>query len=164
MTNGSIYLEMAHLTDGQHALWSAPDEMLPADVAPSAEMMVMALSATLAPEADATSRPEPADLQVAAEAVCHADGARLLPRLIRYLSDRRDNEARFTGAIETHPAPLRIVWGALDPIAVVAMAQQLATRRADATLRVLEGVGHYPMLEAPDRFGEAVISALDATG
>ena len=67
---------------------------------------------------------------------------------------------RYTGAIEDHPSALTIVWGDQDPIAVVAMAHRLAERRPDATLRVLEGIGHYPMLEAPDRLAEAVLAGL----
>ena len=47
-------------------------------------------------------------------------GNRMLPRTIRYIEDRRAEERRFTGAIETHPSPLAVVWGADDPIAVVA--------------------------------------------
>ena len=52
------------------------------------------------------------------------------------------------------------MWGDQDPIAVVAMAHRLAERRPDASVRLLEGVGHYPMLEAPERFGEAVLAGL----
>ena len=88
------------------------------------------------------------------------DGGSLLPRLIRYIEDRRAREARYTGAIEDHPSALTIVWGDQDPIAVVAMAHRLAERRPDATLRVLEGLGHYPMLEQPDAFTEAVLAGL----
>ena len=36
VTNGSIYLELAHLTDGQKLLESLPDEMLPEERGPSA--------------------------------------------------------------------------------------------------------------------------------
>jgi pimeloyl-ACP methyl ester carboxylesterase len=97
----------------------------------------------------------------AAKAVVEADGSRLLPRLIRYLSDRRDHEDRFTGAIEAHPSPLSIVWGDLDPIAVVDMAHRLAERRPGAGLEVLQGVGHYPMIEAPEAFAAAVLQGLD---
>jgi len=161
VTNGSIYLDMAKLTDGQHVLWSAPDEALPEEQAPNAEAMEIALAATMAPPGSAASQPDPEDLRAAADGVCHDGGARLLPRLIRYLSDRRDNESRFTGAIEDHPAPLGIVWGDLDPIAVVGMAHRLAERRDDANLTVLEGVGHYPMLEAPGPFAEALLAHLD---
>lgn len=162
LTNGSIYLEMAKLTDGQHMLWSAPDEPLPDELTPNAEAMEVALAATMAPPGSPASRPDPEDVRAAADGVSHDGGARLLPRLIRYLSDRRDNEARFTGAIEDHPAPLGIVWGDLDPIAVVDMAHRLTERRPDATLTVLEGIGHYPMLEAPGPFSRELLARLDA--
>jgi pimeloyl-ACP methyl ester carboxylesterase len=87
-------------------------------------------------------------------------GQLLLPRTIRYIEERRANQQRFTGAIETHPSPLTIVWGDLDPIAVHPMAERLAAARPDATLVTLEGVGHYPMVEAPERFSAAVGAAL----
>lgn len=161
VTNGSIYLEMARLTDGQQALWSAPDEILDPQATPNAELLTFALTATLAPSGSPSSNPDPAAVRLAAEAVCHDDGARLLPRLIRYLDDRRDNEARYTGAIESHPAPLGIVWGAEDPIALVDMARKLAGRREDAHLIELPGVGHYPMIESPAAFASAVLSQLD---
>lgn len=161
VTNGSIYLDMAELTDGQHALWSAPDEMLPAEAAPTVEMLEFSLTATLAGTESPSSQPDPADIRTAAEAACHDGGGRLLPRLIRYLDDRRDNEARYTGAIESHPTPLGIVWGDADPIAVVDMARQLAEHRSDARLTELVGVGHYPMIEAPDTFAAAVLAHLD---
>jgi pimeloyl-ACP methyl ester carboxylesterase len=161
VTNGSIYLDMAELTDGQHALWSAPDEILPAEAAPSVEMLEFSLTATLAPAQSPSSNPDPADVRAAAEAVAHGEGTRLLPRLIRYLDDRRDSEDRYTGAIESHPTPLGIVWGDADPIAVIDMARHLAARRSDARLTELAGVGHYPMIEAPDAFAAAVLAHLD---
>jgi pimeloyl-ACP methyl ester carboxylesterase len=55
-----------------------------------------------------------------------------------------------------HPSPLTVVWGIDDPIAVPDMARRLAAARPDARVVLLDGVGHYPMLEAPDRFLGAV--------
>ena len=72
----------------------------------------------------------------------------------------RLRQPRFTGAIERHPSPLSVVWGVADPIAVAAMASRLVDARPDTTLAWLEGVGHYPMIEAPDRFLDAVTTAL----
>jgi pimeloyl-ACP methyl ester carboxylesterase len=80
----------------------------------------------------------------------------VLPRLIRYIEERRRNQARFTGAIESDPSPLHIVWGLDDPIAVPSMVDTLRAARPDATVDLLEGVGHYPMVEAPARFLAAV--------
>ena len=70
-----------------------------------------------------------------------------------------------TGGIEGHESPLGVVWGDQDPIAVPAMAERLVQRRAatgsTSPLIVLEGVGHYPMVEDPTRFTDAVLSLFD---
>ncbi len=49
-----------------------------------------------------------------------------------------------------------MVWGVDDPIAVVAMTDRLCEVRPDAVVELLDGVGHYPMIEAPARFAKAV--------
>lgn len=154
ITNGSIYLGLAQLTDGQRMLEDLPDAQLPEGAGPDEAAMAQALGATMAP--DHASDPE--HLRAAAALVVRAGGGRLLPRLVRYLSERREHEERWTGAIERHPAPLSIVWGDQDPIAVWAMAEQLAQRRPDGRLVRLAGVGHYPMIEAPGPFAEAVLA------
>lgn len=84
----------------------------------------------------------------------------MLPRLIRYIEERRRNQSRFTGAIESDPSPLHIVWGMDDPIAVPSMVDTLRAARPDATVELLDGVGHYPMVEAPDRFLAAARTGL----
>ena len=101
------------------------------------------------------------DLAGDAELICREGGNTLLTRTIRYVEDRRRAEDRYTGAIETHPSPLGVIWGSDDPIAVREMATRLGERRHDATVCVLEGVGHYPMLEAPDEFLAAASRMLE---
>jgi pimeloyl-ACP methyl ester carboxylesterase len=156
LTNGSIYLDLAHLTDGQRLLASLPDARLDETTAPGRDGLVAALAATLGPEptVDADVLTEAADL------VVRDGGNRLLPRLIRYLAERAEHEARWTGAIETHPAPIAIVWGDADPIADWAMTDRLVERRPDATRARLADVGHYPMVEEPEVFAEAVLARL----
>jgi len=156
VTNGSIYLDLAHLTTGQQLLLSLPDEALAlSDETRFGE----SLAATCAP----ALRPSDAELAAQWQLLTHNGGDHLLPRTIRYLEDRRAEERRYTGAIESHPSPLGIVWGDLDPIAVHAMTDRLLEARPDATRTTLDGVGHYPMIEAPDRFAAAVLASLDAT-
>jgi pimeloyl-ACP methyl ester carboxylesterase len=154
-TNGSIYLELADLTDGQKLLRAMPDALIDAALAPTVEVLQGALQMTLAPDARAGD-----DVRAMAELVVHDGGNRLLARLIRYLDERAEHEARWTGAIERHPAPLAVVWGDLDPIARFVMVERLMARRADARLFRLGSVGHYPMIEAPHRFNEALRAAL----
>ncbi len=152
VTNGSVYIDMANLTDGQLMLLSLPDEVAPAG--PGPELMAASLAATLAPAH------RHIDMTDHAELVCHNGGDALLPRTIRYIEERRANERRFTGAIETHPSPLHIVWGPEDPIAVAAMAERLASTRPDATIAWIEGAGHYPQIEDPAAWLTAVEAAL----
>lgn len=154
IANGSVYLDMAQLTDGQRFLLSLPDERLDDDL--PVEMLVGALHAILAP---GVPEDDP-HLLAMAELVVRDGGGRLQPRLIRYVEERRVHESRWTGAIESHPSPLAIVWGDLDPVAVYGMAEELHRRCPHASLQRLDGAGHYPMTEAPDRFAAAVLHGL----
>jgi pimeloyl-ACP methyl ester carboxylesterase len=156
LTNGSIYIDMAQLTDGQKLLCALPDESLPEGSGVDGDAMAAALGATFAPGSDVAAE----ELRAMAELVVRDDGNRRLPRLIRYIEERRVHERRWTGAIETHPAPLTVIWGDLDPIAVYPMVEKLHAARRDATVHRLDGVGHYPMIESPSRFNEALAAAL----
>jgi pimeloyl-ACP methyl ester carboxylesterase len=156
ITNGSIYIEMAHLSAGQELLLSLDDERLPETIANDGSSMQTSLAATFSPH----SSVDEAELAAAWELISHGGGQRLLPRTIRYIEERRKNQARYTGAIESHPSPLAIVWGADDPIAVVEMTTRLREARPDASLTILRDVGHFPMVESPRRFEEAVVGAL----
>ena len=154
VTNGSIYIAMAHLTAGQELLLSLPDELIPEAVAPDRRAIARSLVETLAPgHADV-------DMSSHAELVAHRGGNRVLARTIRYIEERRSNERRFTGAIESHPSPLTVVWGPEDPIAVAPMADRLNEVRADARVIWIRGAGHYPQLEEPAAYLEAVREAL----
>ena len=92
---------------------------------------------------------DPDELAAQWAMIAHHDGHLLLPRLIRYIEERRRSEARFTGAIERHPSPLTVVWGGDDPIAVPAMTDGSPGPARLRRHRLLDGVGHYPMVEAP---------------
>jgi len=158
VTNGSIYIEMAHLTEGQQLLLSLPDELIDPALAPGRDALIASLVATFSEGTDRDAVADHVAAQV--EMILHDDGNRVLARLIRYIEERRAAQDRFTGAIESHPSPLAVVWGADDPIAVHDMAVRLTTARPDAPLVTLDGVGHYPMVEAPERFAGAVLDAL----
>jgi len=153
VTNGSIYLDLAHLTDGQQLLLALPDEA--AELVQEAGYVTSLANTLATPDA----APE-GELAAQWELLRRNGGQRLLARTIRYLEDRRAEERRYTGAIEHHPSPLGVVWGVDDPIAVVAMARRLEERVTDLQPDLLEGVGHYPMVEAPGRFAAAVLAHL----
>ena len=154
LANGSIYLELAQLTVGQQLLSALPDEVMD-------HITDDGYRAGIAGTFAESSPVDPVELEAQWLLESRADGHRLLARTIRYLEDRRAEEARFTGAIETHPSPLTVVWGDQDPVAVYPMTDRLLRARPDAVRVVLDGVGHYPMIEDPDRFTAAVLSGLD---
>jgi pimeloyl-ACP methyl ester carboxylesterase len=161
ITNGSIYIEQAHLTNGQQLLLSLPDELLSSDFPINAATLTQSLRDTFSPAVSLPSAGSHQDpMPPTVEQILHDDGHRVLPRTIRYIEERRQHERRFTGAIETDPSPLHIVWGLDDPIAVPTMVDTLLAARPDATVVRLDDVGHYPMVEAPQRFLEAALLGL----
>ena len=156
VSNGSGYLSMADLTVGQRLAAWLPDRQLPRVATPLVKAMVTHGIAGLFGDRPITTE----DAHALWALMAQDDGHLVLPRLVRYLDDRREHEVRWTAAIVAHPAPLRVVWGAADPVAVVGMAHRLVGERRDAALDVLAGVGHVPMLEAPDTFAAAVLAGL----
>jgi pimeloyl-ACP methyl ester carboxylesterase len=157
ISNGSIYIRTAQLTVGQQLLLGLPDEMLPEDSPLQGDGFKGGLAGTFAPDHTVSDD----ELEAQWQMMSRDGGHRLLPRTIRYVEQRYELEDRWTGAIERHPSPLTIVWGDLDPVAVHAMTDRLLEARPDATRTTLEGIGHYPMVEAPERFTTAVLAGLE---
>ncbi len=156
LTNGSIYIDMAQLTGGQQFLLACEDELLPPESGGDGSAFRGSLAAICSPD----HQPSEDDLDALWQFMTYNDGHRLLARTIRYIEDRRAEEARFTGAIEKHPSPLGIVWGALDPVAVYPMTAKLLAAREDARRITLEDVGHFPMLEEAQRTADAIVALL----
>lgn len=156
VSNGSVHIEMANLTDGQRFLLALDDARLPLEMAIPPVMLHEGLKAICGPDTPMGVE----ELEAQWDLVAREDGHLLAPRLIRYVEQRREHERRWTGAIERHPAPLTIVWGDRDPVAVHAMAERLHADAPGSRLVTMEGIGHFPMIEAPDRFADAVLEAL----
>ena len=153
LTNGSIYIEMAHLSTGQELLLSLPDE--PTDLVVG-EAFQGGIAGTFSEHSSVSAE----ELETHWLFAAHNDGGRMMPRTIRYIEDRRKEERRYTGAIEEHASPVGVVWGEDDPIAVVAMTKTFHDARPDAPITILDRVGHYPMVENPQRFAAAVLEYL----
>jgi pimeloyl-ACP methyl ester carboxylesterase len=66
---------------------------------------------------------------------------------------------RFWSRVARVEAPTLVIHGELDRVIPVAAARELVRRRPDWQLRVLDGVGHVPMLETPELFLEALASS-----
>jgi len=65
-------------------------------------------------------------------------------------------QPRFWRRVQQVTAPTLVIHGSRDIVIPLAAARELVRRRPDWTLRVLEGLGHVPMIEAPEAFLAAV--------
>ena len=83
-------------------------------------------------------------------------GPRNLHLLIHYIDDRRRRERDWVGALEGAEIPLGFVWGMRDPISGAQIAERIVARFPGATRRLLDDVGHWPPLEAPERVAAAL--------
>lgn len=88
------------------------------------------------------------------------DGRARMPQITQYLLERRRFWHRWIGALTRLDLPCHVVWGREDPVAVPAIGQQVADETPGARLTWLEGLGHYPMVEDPDAWADAVLGFL----
>lgn len=70
-------------------------------------------------------------------------------------------EHDFSRSLRSIRAPALIIWGAEDQVAPLRTGQALASMLPGARLVVLEGVGHAPQIQAPERFSPLLIEELD---
>ena len=152
LLNGGLYPDVHRPQPTQEALLD-PEQGPQLAAAIDEELFVMSLRPTFPDDYDATA--DSAEIWRSME---RDDGIRLVHKLIRYMVDRRENEARWVGALEGTGVPLRFVWGMLDPVSGAHMAERIRERRPDAPLVPLDDVGHWPQLEAPERVADALLA------
>ncbi len=83
-------------------------------------------------------------------------GKRVFRLLIKYILDRKENRDRWVKHMQSTNVSMKLVNGPEDPISgrhLVAHYQELIP---NADTEVLEGIGHYPNIEAPERLAEIV--------
>jgi pimeloyl-ACP methyl ester carboxylesterase len=79
----------------------------------------------------------------------HNDGQRAVPKLMRYMVERRTQRARWVGALQATRIPRKLIDGAADPISGAHMAARYRALVPAPDVTLLERVGHYPQVEAP---------------
>jgi pimeloyl-ACP methyl ester carboxylesterase len=83
-------------------------------------------------------------------------GHRIGHRLIQYMRERERLADRWHGAFADWQGPLSLVWGMADPVAHPGMLDALLELRLAAAATRLDGIGHYPQIEAPGRVAALV--------
>src|SRR3989441_2711389 len=156
LSNGSHLVELANITQLQKDLLT--DEG------------AAAFAATYDPErfaamlrfvwGDPTRTPE---VDVRAIAWWLRGSLPVIGKIARYNLERTRHADRWRPILGRTRVPIGIVWGDRDPIAVLEIGQRLAAM-SSGSLTVLDGVGHYPQMEDPERWAAAVLSACRSGG
>lgn len=154
LTNGSIFIDLAQLTRGQRLALRLPNRRVPLPV-PN-----LVVRRSLRESFVAAAPPPAGALDAMVALIQREDGGRLLPRQIRYIEERRAHQETWTAALVEYTGPLTAIWGALDPIAVVAMPRRLHVLRPATEIVLWPDVGHWPSVEVPERLAEAIVRRL----
>lgn len=91
----------------------------------------------------------------------YKDGVRILPRLIRYMSERSVNRSRWVGALQNSTIPIRLINGNQDPISGLHMTQRYAELIPNPDIVLLPNAGHYPHVEVPKEVLRHIIEFLN---
>jgi pimeloyl-ACP methyl ester carboxylesterase len=88
------------------------------------------------------------------------EGYRLAHLLVRYNWERAEHAPRWLDALAAYDGPLQLIWGLADPVSGKHVLDALRPRVPRARVDELDGVGHFPMCEAPNRVVDALRAAL----
>ena len=157
LTNGSVFVEMAQLTPSQKILRRPIVGALFARLAN--RPMFMAQFRRLFGRADAVDDHE---LDAIWSLLKYRDGTVRLAQSIGYIAERYRRAPRWLPPLRRlTDVPTAVLWGRKDPVAVAAIAERLAATIPGAHLEWFDRLGHYPMLEDPRAFGDALLRFLE---
>lgn len=101
------------------------------------------------------------EFEVLWEMLIYNNGRKVLPRVTKYIEERKKFWHRWIGGLEQTDKHINLIWADKDPVAVIAMAYELKKKIKSNTVKVLPDIGHYPMLEAPEVYAEAVVAGIE---
>lgn len=149
LCNGSVYIELAHLTPSQKLL--KRPHLGPVFARLAQKRIFLAQVRRLFGDPRGVSDEE---LDAMWEGMVRDGGRARLPALAGYMNERVRFAERWNGPLTRLDRPAHVLWGRRDPVAVAAIGERLAREIPGATTTWLDDLGHYPMLEAPARWAE----------
>jgi pimeloyl-ACP methyl ester carboxylesterase len=156
LMNGSVHIELAELTPSQRLLRTSLAPLLVK--AGSRRLFGLQIRRIVGRPLSAG---ELDDMWCQLE---HKDGTRRLPQIIRYIDERKRFWHRWVGALTRLELPTLVLWGPNDSVAVLAIAERLAQEIRSARFETLDGLGHYPQLEDPNRTAASLLAFLNEPG
>jgi pimeloyl-ACP methyl ester carboxylesterase len=108
-----------------------------------------------------SSEASDAELDALWQLVKYNNGPAVMHRLIRYMPERRQLRERWVAAMQATALPMRVIDGAFDPISGAHMVARYRELIANADTVLLDNIGHYPQLEAPQQVLEHYLNFRD---
>lgn len=93
--------------------------------------------------------------------VSRADGHRIAHKIIRYMRERVENRERWVSALQDYPNKLGLINGPEDPISGKVMVGRFREIISVENIWLLDNIGHYPQVEAPEETLEAYFEFMD---
>jgi len=151
-TNGSIVLELASLRLAQKILLSSFG-------AAFSKVASFPIFKHQVKSAHGNNKLSPTTIQQLWDSNCLQNGHRKAHLGIRYINDRKQFEkTRWLPALAHTTLPIHICWGTDDAVARVEMAYYLKEQVCQqATLTIMEGLGHFCQLGSPSEWGTHVL-------
>lgn len=97
------------------------------------------------------TQPTEAELDEHWQLISNNDGHRLSYTLLHYIPDRRKHRERWVSALRESKIPVKLICGGADPVSGQHMYEYFRELVPRAEAELLDGIGHYPQLEAPAR-------------
>lgn len=107
------------------------------------------------------TQPSLAELHEFWKLIEHNDGQGVMHLLIGYMAERRERRERWVGALQATTVPLRLVNGPEDPVSGAHMVARYRELVPEPDVVILDGIGHYPQVEAPDGVLRAFLAFVD---
>jgi pimeloyl-ACP methyl ester carboxylesterase len=153
--NGGLFPETHRPTAGQLVLASEAGEAVAAQI--TRDTFAAGIQHTFGP----ASQPSAEEFDALWAVASLQDGHKLMWKVLNYMRQRRENRERWVGALNKALVPQRLINGPEDPASGRHVAEHYSAQVRDADVVMLEGVGHWPQIEAPDATLAAVFAFHD---
>jgi pimeloyl-ACP methyl ester carboxylesterase len=104
--------------------------------------------------------PDEAELREHWRAMARDNGQRNVHRILGYIAERRVHADRWVDALRQSDLPTSFIWGPEDPVSGAHVLPALRQLRPNDPVHVLDGLGHAPHMEAPDRVAPLITDLL----
>jgi len=108
-----------------------------------------------------TTQPSAEELDAFWSLVSMQDGHAQWWKVLDYMRQRRENGARWVGALIEAQVAQRLINGPEDPVSGRHAAEHYRTHVRDADVVLIEGIGHWPQIEAPAATLDAIFAFHD---